>query len=478
MGNTTPRSSRSSKLQTTMDLQKDGQELRQIARKIDEKENICIAMQKDIDSAILQGNTKNIELLKNEIDANLIDLHQVFLIRNIPRGHLTKAGMVKHNFETNLAKLKSLELKQEKNSTENSPSGNPDLVKDLIEVNMEPSCLLLENKLKAVSDELTVLKDCFARSCNDYDIYCVLDKGGFYLKADLRNIEIPTTSPLHQRKQDLTEELSAFIDCVSRRFAEIQEQHNFITSLDTLLVELSEATNDHDFEVVHKKALALRDQVPTSPWGSGLNSSKETVLKKLDELEQSTLILKENFSQKINLEPCGEKLDLRKNLDRLDSQIESLSNDSRTDIEENLYSNFDVFKQLQFGTNANDVLQNIPTAIHPQNNFDFNLTRSTIYANEDVIQNVDYLALGERHKKTEVEIKKRPLPLPRNSEDTVINNLPRYWQKLNEILLVDSSDEINRKEVAHIQKQIETAKKLFEKKMELVLNKFEDSMEL
>lgn len=441
MGNTSQRSSRNSKLQTRM----DDQELRRIARKIDEKENICIAMQNDIDLAILQGNTKNIELLKNEIDANLIDLNQVFQIRNIPRGHLRKATIVKHNFETNLGKLKSLE----KNSTENSSSGNPDLVKDLIGVDVEPSCSLPENKLKAVADELAALKDCFARSCNDYDIYCVLDKGGFYLQADLRNIEIPTTSPLYQRKQDLTEELLAFRDSVSRRFAEIQEQHNFITSLDTLFVELNEATNKHDFEVVHKKALALRDQMPTSQWGSGLSSSRETVLKKLIEIEQSTLSLRDKYPQRSSLESNSECF-----------QIEGHSNDSSTDIEENLYSNFDVFKQHQFGTSANDVLQN--------------LTRRTIYANEDAIQNMDFF----RHNVSEVEIKKRPLPLPRNSEDTVINNLPRYWQKLNEILLADSSDETSRNEVDHIQKQIETARKLFEKKMELVLNKFEEAVEL
>lgn len=453
MGNTSPRSSGNSKLQTTMDSRKDGQELRQIARKIDEKENICIAMQNDIDLAILQGNTKNIELLKNEINANLIDLNQIFQIRNIPRGRLTKATIVKHNFETNLAKLKSLELQhQGTNSTENSSSGNPDLVKDLLGVDVEPSCLLPENKLKAVADELIALKDCFARSCNDYDIYCVLDKGGFYLQADLRNIEIPTTSPLYQRKQDLTEELLAFRVAVSRRFAEIQEQHNFITSLDTLFVELNEAANEHDFEVVHKKALALRDQMPTSQWGSGLSSSRETVLKKLIEIEQST-----TCPQRRNLESSSEKLDTRNNIDHFDFQIEDHSNDFRTDIEENLYSNFDVFKQHQFGTNSY-------------------LTRGTIYANEDAIQSMDFSV--ERHNVNEMEIKKRPLPLPRNSEDTVINNLPRYWQKLNDILLADSSDETSRNEVDHIQKQIETAKKLFEKKMKLVLNKLEDAVEL
>lgn len=472
MGNTSPRSSRNSQQRALKNSHNDDQALRQIARKIEEKENICIAMQKDIDLAILQGNTKDIESLKNDINANLIDLNQVFKIQNIPDGmvNLTKAGMVKHTFETNLAKLKSLEPQQEKNSTENSSNGNPDLVKDLIRVDEEPSRLLNEKKLKSVADELTVLKDWFARSGSDYDVYCVLDKGGFYLQTDLRNIEIPTTSPLHQRKHDLIDEVSAFRDSVSRRFADIQEQQNFIKALDTLLLELREAANEHDFEVIHKKALALHEQMPTSPWGNGLSSSKETVLKKLTEIEQSTLVLKEKCHRKKNsqkqIEPDGEP----------DLQIEDLPHDSSADQVENLYSNLDVVKQHKFDTNADDGLQNIQTATHPQNQLDFDLTRYTIYANEDVIHNMDYSSLG--HEKYKVEIKKPPLPSPRNSEDAIINKLPRYWQKLNEILLADSSDETSRNEVVYIQKEMETAKNLFEEKMKLVLNKFEATVQL
>ncbi|XP_066139887.1 uncharacterized protein [Euwallacea fornicatus] len=461
----------------------NGSIINTVSSKIDDKDNVFISMQGDIQVSMNSNDKAQMRNLISEITAHLVDLDQIRLVKNIPNMDLGRYRKVRHNFEIALATLKST-LELAPSSTE-IKSQNPDLVSDLINFGVS-SCSSdsitnnnhLEDLLRSIDGELGVLKDNLGRSDGHSDIFCNIDKGAFYLQAKLNGLEISNESPLNKWKFRLLQDLSDFRKVVARQIRSLEEREQLIKVINLLEVKLEGATTKEDFERLHSKARELQEILQKFPWEHEVGVSKDQLMKKLVMVENATSAsqIYGNLSYQ-----AQEEL---KSINSIDKVLQEYSGSyenheiyGRTTLREtNLYDNYEAFQQkLSDCVDDEEIYGNMETIRQEQQSPRIS-QRGTVYVNEEVIKQHSHGSMDNQEKLSNVS--KRPLPLPRNFENNLIASLPKNWERLNQILESEQLSDMQKEEVVDIRKQAEIAKNLFERKIRKIIEKYEDTMEM
>lgn len=528
MGNSQPQLQRSRRTSSSTSYERKSSDRSEVVSKIDQKECVFIAMQSEIDKAIAENNREGMKALVSEIAAHILDLNQ---LKKVPMSSGNKGRTQKtiYNFELAIAKLKSIynydtAMMKEKNkhSMANQSSSfyvermdvrEPDIVSDLIRFDsthnmhrpsnrenrttlpnvaedenntsrhLQRSNSLYSNQPQTFEDtfiyienEFEVLKDQVERPVEDVNEYYQMDKGVFYLYVKVKNLELPENSSLNERKFRLIKELTEFRTILDRKSGELEEQREIDQEINTLELLLDSAT-ENEIINLRKRASILQETVERSSWSPNHNKRKVDLLRRLARFLERIAYTSPSSSIINSIEHI---------YGNLNSIQEEMAKIEATERAEAIYNNIE--NQVDDSNNTENLEENTSGDIPNLQEYD-----ESIYGNVEIIrQNMeprepssenpsDYENFGLLNEGNTIAHEagpKPPLPLPRNFDDKIINDLPKHWQKLNEIFNKDILSETDIAEVADIQRHTEVARNLFERKIKKIFLKLEDCVDL
>lgn len=474
-------------------FRRQSSEVKEICRRIDEKECIFIAMQAEIDKAITENNRQAMKSLLCEIAAHIMELQQWKQV-NMPSSERGRCQRVIYNFEICMAKLKSIHNSDTAVMKKNQVTGqenskfypNPDIVSDLMTFNSidsrrsipehdDDQSELRTNSLysnqpqinddvfESVANELDVLKDQLQRPVEDITDYYKMNKGVFYLQVRLKDIEGPQGSTLNARKLELLKQLADFRNLLDRKSGELEEQADIIQEINTLEILVDSAT-EKELRGLEARALIFQEVVEKSLWDQRLKLELLTRIARI--LERTTYSVSPTASTTNSVEQIYVNLNSLQEEVNNSEALESIKSDAVLEQPpEDIYGNIEIIRQNV-----------IPRVQRSSSNVS---QRGTVYVNADVVsQNATANELSQSFQRHQELINKPPLPLPRNYEHKIVNDLPMHWQRLNEILDSEFISETDKMEVAEIRKHAEVAKNLFERKIKLIMQKCEECIEL
>ncbi|KAH1025420.1 uncharacterized protein LOC109538972 isoform X2 [Dendroctonus ponderosae] len=471
----------------------------EVNQKIQEKNHICIAMNEEVQEAIESKDPTIVKKLMAEVAAHMIDLQQLrsMELSSSERG---RSQRILKNFEMFMASLKSVLVPespafQSSSRPCNSSRIEPDIVSDLIhlensdstrrnsslttpESSANPSathsqrqkdlplhtstCHAIEGVFQAIVSEFDFLKDKLQRPIDDIGEYYQIDKGVLFLQLQLNSVELPDNSPLYATKFKLLEQLESFRLLLDQKSGELEEQQQLAKEVNTLELKLDSAVTEQELQCLNKRAQLIQETIKNGIWDDNLVENKADILKRL-----FAILVKINCASKTE----DTELDELEGIRSIDRILEEEAEKLNINDDEELYANVphrsrsEVDLQPRLRRTSSNVSQ-----------------RGTVYINADVIrQNTtsDKPQIFSNSVQKYLEpINKRPLPLPRNYEEKVINDLPNQWRRLNKILNSQLISDAEKSEVAEIRKQAEIAKNLFERKIRKIMDKVEESVEL
>ncbi|XP_060521690.1 uncharacterized protein LOC132699160 [Cylas formicarius] len=450
---------------------------------INEKEYLFIAMQADVDKAFVTRDRKSIETLFAEITGHILELKQIRKSDLSPsdRGRIEK---LVYSFEISLAKLKSVYgyLTLPKKTTANSVFYN-ETVNDFNNVDSDenhfrprsslpnsfdsalsvaqtisranslynrppfPDSSLLDLDLSlgfalsTIESEFESLKMVASEPIDDVTQYYQLDKTVFYLCAQLNQLHCSAEPKLETKKLELLAELKRFRELLDRRAAELEEMLRIGTDLRALEIRF-DGCSIADYQSLLDEVLKLQEKLDNTSWEDNLQPKKLAALENVEGLiakisyAESEQVVDESFQQIYG---------------NVEASYKAGGGGASTDFTYDIINNLSAVKSGP------------------------SYSRATIYSNVAIVrENED----GTRSYNGANTPKKPPLPLPRNYDEKVINDLPKHWRRLNEIFDKKVMTAGDASEVDEIQRHLEVAKNLFMRKIGKVNERCQEVVDL
>lgn len=473
----------------------------EVNQKLQEKNHICIAMKEEVKEAIESKDPAALKKLMAEIAAHMIDLRQLRSME-LSTSERGRSQRILKNFEMFMASMKSVLVPIPSSSSRM----DPDIVSDLIHLEncdntrrkssptvpesatnppnlplITSTCHAIEAVFQAIVSEFDFLKDKLQRPINDIDEYYQIDKGVLFLQLQLNSVELADNSPLYTTKFKLLEQLERFRLLLDQKSGELEEQQQLAQEVNTLELKLDSAVTEHELQCLNKRAQLIHETIEKGAWDDNIVEGKQDVLKKL-----SAILVK--FDCALSSKCVGPSENLYGNLPALqrnDTELEELEGIRSIDrvLEEeakklNISDDEELYANLPQRRKSEVEWQ--PRVRRTSSNVS---QRGTVYINADVVRELNASSEQPQIFNNVVQkylepINKRPLPLPRNYEEKVINDLPNQWRRLNKILSSPIISDAEKSEVVEIRKQAEIAKNLFERKIQKIMDKLEESVEL
>ncbi|XP_050299577.1 uncharacterized protein LOC126738344 [Anthonomus grandis grandis] len=408
-----------------------------IFSKLEQKESIFPAIQEEIEYASAIHDRKQLKSLACELAAHILDLNQLKHVK-LDKDDQTRRLVATEKYEMALGKLKSILSIPEVTDT---ISDDKETDSSVAPKNLE------DEELCCLTAQYDKLWNQIVNTQVSLDDYCQIDRDLFCLQVRLRDFQITPESSLF----DINNEVSKLRTVVNKRIDNLELFDHFSQQIKTLELRVAiEDGNKQELSHLDEATRSLENDIEDTNWEDGLIERKTELLCSLNKVKQ-------------NIKASDIKKDIK-----VDKYCEA-------DTFEEIYGNIDIIRKCTPDISINHEADNLPPPL-PRRKMKTapagSNERGTIYINNDILQVSDHIP-------SILKVKSRPpQPLPRRSEEKVINNLPKYWMRLDELVQQEFATEEDKLEILQIRKHAEEARMMFERRLAELADKFQESIDI